>query len=67
MCGRITHLQVEQKRLGNYFGMDFFSQGMPCLFVLDKQRYRRDGDDRSSKPLAMVLTEFHMLVLYPDR
>ncbi|GFR83888.1 vacuolar protein sorting-associated protein 18 homolog [Elysia marginata] len=28
--------------------------------------YRRDGEDRSNKPLAMVLTEFHMLVLYPD-
>ncbi|GFN86697.1 vacuolar protein sorting-associated protein 18 homolog [Plakobranchus ocellatus] len=28
--------------------------------------YRKDGDERSNKPLAMVLTEFHMLVLYPD-
>ena len=29
--------------------------------------YPREGDERPQSPMAMVLTEFHVLLLYPDR
>lgn len=30
-------------------------------------RYPRDGDEKSQNPLSMVMTEFHVLLLFPDR
>lgn len=29
--------------------------------------YPTDDSERSSKPMAIVLTEFHVLILFPDR
>ena len=36
-------------------------------FIFYVFRYPRDGEEKPQNPLSMVMTEFHVLLLFPDR